>query len=98
LLIVEDPAEAWFRRRTSHWRDWPPEQLLRCKHSQGIRTSVVIPARNEEATVGAIAGAVAAAFMGEQPLAGEWAASRSLHEALPIPVGYLVSVLEPPER
>jgi glucosyl-3-phosphoglycerate synthase len=71
LLVVENCAEAWFRRRTSNWRDWPLEQLLRWKHSQGIRTSVVIPARNEQATVGTIAGAVASAFMREQPLVDE---------------------------
>jgi glucosyl-3-phosphoglycerate synthase len=71
LLVVEDRADAWFRQRTSHWRDWPLEQLMRWKHSQGIRTSVVIPARNEQATVGAIVGAVAGAFITERPLVDE---------------------------
>lgn len=59
---VEDQAETWFRRRTSHWRDWPREQLTRWKDSQGARVSVVIPARDEEATVGAVVGAIASAF------------------------------------
>ena len=49
---MEERAEAWFRRRTSHWRDWPREQLILWKDSRGARVSVVIPARDEEATVG----------------------------------------------
>lgn len=68
---MEDHAEAWFRRRASHWRDWPPEQLLRWKHSQGIRISVVIPARDEEATAGSVAGAIRDAFMTGEPLVDE---------------------------
>jgi len=68
---MEDQAESWFRRRTSHWRDWPLERLLRWKASQGVRVSVVIPARDEEATVGGVAGAVAGAFMTGEPLVDE---------------------------
>jgi len=60
---IEDQAESWFRRRTSHWQDWPLDKLLRWKASQGIRVSVVIPARDEEATVGGVAGAIAGAFL-----------------------------------
>ena len=45
-------AEAWFGRRTSHWRDWPAEAVLATK---GIhRVSVVLPALDEEPTVGEI--------------------------------------------
>ena len=44
---------------------------MRWKRSSGTRISVVIPARDEQATVGAIVGAVARAFMGEQPLVDE---------------------------
>ena len=68
---MQDQAESWFRRRTSHWRDWPPEQLLRWKDSQGTRVSVVIPARNEEATVGGVAAAIAGAFMTGEALVDE---------------------------
>jgi glucosyl-3-phosphoglycerate synthase len=60
---MENQAETWFRRRTSHWRDWPREQLMRWKESQGARVSVVIPARDEEATVGGVVGAIADAFL-----------------------------------
>jgi glucosyl-3-phosphoglycerate synthase len=66
-----DHAKAWFRRRTSHWRDWPLEQLMRWKHSEDIRISVVIPARNEEETVGAVASAVKDALMIDEPLVDE---------------------------
>jgi glucosyl-3-phosphoglycerate synthase len=55
---VEDRAEAWLRRRTSHWRDWPVETLLSWKRHQGARISVVIPARDEEATVEDVVGAL----------------------------------------
>jgi glucosyl-3-phosphoglycerate synthase len=68
---MEDQAESWFRRRTSHWRDWPLEQLLRWKASSGVRVSVVIPARDEEATVGGVAGTIAGAFMTAEPLVDE---------------------------
>jgi glucosyl-3-phosphoglycerate synthase len=60
---MEDQAESWFRRRTSHWLDWPLERLLRWKASQGARVSVVIPAHDEEATVGGVVEAIAGAFM-----------------------------------
>jgi glucosyl-3-phosphoglycerate synthase len=68
---MEDHAQAWFRRRTSHWRDWPLERLLSAKHRQGIRISVVIPARDEEATVGIVVAAIRQAFMTDEPLVDE---------------------------
>ena len=46
------PAESWFHSATSHWTDWQVEQLLTVKGS--TRISVVIPARNEAATIGGI--------------------------------------------
>jgi glucosyl-3-phosphoglycerate synthase len=55
---VNDRAEAWLRQRTSHWRDWPADQLLSWKRQRGARISVVIPARDEQATVGAVVGAL----------------------------------------
>ena len=68
---MEDRAETWFRQRTTHWHDWPLEQLIRWKDSRGARISVVIPARDEEATVGDVVGAIAAAFMTGKPLVDE---------------------------
>jgi len=44
--------------RTSHWRDWPVRRLADRKKDLGVTVSVVIPARNEERTVGhVVAGA-----------------------------------------
>jgi glucosyl-3-phosphoglycerate synthase len=68
---VDDRAEAWLRRRTSHWQDWPAEQLLTWKWEQGARISVVIPARDEEATVGAVVKAVRDELVTRVPLVDE---------------------------
>jgi glucosyl-3-phosphoglycerate synthase len=68
---MHDYAEAWFSQRTSHWRDWPLSQLMSWKQSQATRISVVIPARNEERTVGGVISAVRDALMTEAPLVDE---------------------------
>jgi glucosyl-3-phosphoglycerate synthase len=68
---VDGRAEAWLRRRTSHWRDWPADRLLGWKQDQGARISVVIPARDEEATVGDVVGAVRDEFVLGTPLVDE---------------------------
>jgi glucosyl-3-phosphoglycerate synthase len=49
----------WPAERTSHWRDWPADQLAARKRDLGLTVSVVIPARNEQRTVGAVAGGIA---------------------------------------
>ena len=45
--------------RTSHWQDWPVRQLAARKRHSGVTVSVVIPARNEERTVGQVAAGIA---------------------------------------
>ncbi|MFB9377112.1 glucosyl-3-phosphoglycerate synthase [Kineococcus gynurae] len=46
------PAQTWFERSTSRARDWP---LARLRADKGVtRVSVVLPALNEEATVGGV--------------------------------------------
>ena len=70
-LVVQDRAEAWLRRRTSHWRDWPVETLLSWKRYQETRISVVIPARDEEATVGDVVGALRDELVLAAPLIDE---------------------------
>jgi len=50
---------AWPAGRTSHWRDWPAAELASRKRELGLTVSVVIPARNEEQTVGAVASGIA---------------------------------------
>ena len=62
-------VEAWSTCRTSNAQDWPPDQLLQTKGQATV--SVVIPARDEEATVGAIVTAVRNALMQAVPLVDE---------------------------
>jgi len=49
---VDSVARTWFSRRSSHAADWPVPRLLAAKGPS--RVSVVLPALNEEATVGRI--------------------------------------------
>ncbi|HET8560221.1 MAG TPA: glucosyl-3-phosphoglycerate synthase [Marmoricola sp.] len=46
----------WFERRTHRWQDWTLEQLLAAK--EGTTVSLVVPARNEAATVGDVVSRV----------------------------------------
>jgi glucosyl-3-phosphoglycerate synthase len=67
-----DPrAEAWYRRRTSHWQDWPLDGLLERKRLGGTRISVVIPARNEERTVAEVVGPLRQALVSDAPVVDE---------------------------
>ena len=68
---MQDHARTWLRRQTSHWRDWPPERLLAAKRAAGTRISVVIPARNEERTVGRVVAALRQALVVDTPLVDE---------------------------
>jgi glucosyl-3-phosphoglycerate synthase len=49
-------ATAWFARRTSTWSDWPVDRLQIAKGSTTV--SVVLPALDEEPTVGEIVSGV----------------------------------------
>jgi glucosyl-3-phosphoglycerate synthase len=44
---------------TSHWREWPARHLAAHKRDLGVTVSVVIPARNEERTVGQVVSRIA---------------------------------------
>jgi glucosyl-3-phosphoglycerate synthase len=68
---TQDHVRTWLRQRTSHWQDWPPERLLAAKHAAGTRISVVIPARNEERTVGRVVAALRQALLAATPLVDE---------------------------
>jgi glucosyl-3-phosphoglycerate synthase len=68
---MEHRAEAWYRRRTSHWQDWPLTELLERKQRRNTRISVVIPARNEERTVAGVVRPLVRALMSETPLVDE---------------------------
>ena len=51
----------WLRTHTHHWADWSLDELLERKG--GTRISLVVPARNEAATVGDVVSRVRAALM-----------------------------------
>jgi glucosyl-3-phosphoglycerate synthase len=62
-------VEKWLRRRTSAAADWPLETLLAAKGA--TRISVVLPARDEEATVGTIVGVIHRELVEQAPLVDE---------------------------
>ncbi|MEV0002804.1 glucosyl-3-phosphoglycerate synthase [Micromonospora sp. NPDC050980] len=66
---VSPVVEAWATYRTSTADDWPAARLVRAKGA--ARVSVVLPARNEEATVGAIVSTVREHLMDRVPLVDE---------------------------
>lgn len=66
---LPEQVEGWLRRRSSRAADWPLERLLALKGSTTV--SVVIPARNEEATVGAIVRTVREQLVDAAPLVDE---------------------------
>ena len=67
--IVSPVVEAWATYRTTSAEDWAARRLLRAKGDS--RVSVVLPARNEEATVGAIVSTVREHLMDRVPLVDE---------------------------
>jgi glucosyl-3-phosphoglycerate synthase len=52
-----------FERRTHRWQDWDLDDLVRRKQDTGLTTSLVVPARNEAATVGDVVARVREALM-----------------------------------
>jgi len=69
--LADDGIAAWFGRRTSRWQDWPPDRLLAAKQQLGVTISVVIPAKNEQRTVGGVVAAIARSLVDEIPLVDE---------------------------
>jgi glucosyl-3-phosphoglycerate synthase len=53
---MHSTAAAWSARRTSSWRDWPLDRLVR--HKGDTTVSVVLPTLDQEATVGEIVAGV----------------------------------------
>jgi len=62
-------VDAWLRRRTSAAKDWPVRRLLAAKGTQ--RISVVLPARDERLTVGAIVAEIRRELVERVPLVDE---------------------------
>ncbi|MGK5440896.1 glucosyl-3-phosphoglycerate synthase [Micromonospora sp. URMC 105] len=67
--IVSPVVEAWATYRTTSAGDWPARRLLGAKGDS--RVSVVLPARNEEATVGAIVSTIREHLMDRVALVDE---------------------------
>jgi glucosyl-3-phosphoglycerate synthase len=59
----------WFATATTKWADWDLAGLVSAKHDQ--RISVVIPARNEAATIGGIVTAIRHTLVEDTPLVDE---------------------------
>jgi glucosyl-3-phosphoglycerate synthase len=62
---VNEVARAWFARNTSQSTDWQLERLIAARLSSGATVSVVIPARNKEATIGWVVALIRAVLMDE---------------------------------
>src|SRR3954454_6813192 len=59
----------WFDRNTHHWDDWSLDQLLEAKDGRAV--SLVVPARNEAATVGDVVSRVREALVDTAALLDE---------------------------
>lgn len=66
---MEPDLEQWFARRTWQAPTWTVDQLRAAK--RGRRVSVVLPALNEQATVGPIVAAILPLTQGDDPLVHE---------------------------
>ena len=64
-----ESAGAWFAGATTRWDDWDIARLLDSKGAR--RISVVLPARDEEPTIGGIVEAIRAALIERVPLVDE---------------------------
>ncbi len=62
-------VEQWLVRRSSHASDWPAGRVAGLKGDTTV--AVVLPALNEEATVGRIVGAIRRALVGAHPVVDE---------------------------
>lgn len=59
--MTDAAVDDWFARRTHRWCDWPLDELLAVKGATTV--SLVVPARNEAATVGDVVSRVRAALV-----------------------------------
>ncbi|GAB7003344.1 glucosyl-3-phosphoglycerate synthase [Nocardioides sp. AN3] len=73
---MDPKAAAWFRESTSEAAQWSTADLLEAKGEQ--RISVVIPARNEEATVADVVSRIRRRLMVDLPLVDELVVMDSL--------------------
>jgi glucosyl-3-phosphoglycerate synthase len=66
---VRPAADVWFRDATTRAADWPAADLVRRKGRH--RVSVVVAARNEQATIGGIVAGIRRELVEELPLVDE---------------------------
>jgi glucosyl-3-phosphoglycerate synthase len=71
VTTLANVDEDWFQRNTHHWRDRDLADLMSAKQRSGVRVSLVVPARNEAATVGDIVGRVRETLMDTAALLDE---------------------------
>jgi glucosyl-3-phosphoglycerate synthase len=64
-------TEDWFARRTHRWQDWTVTDLVAAKKATGQSVSLVVPARNEAATVGDVVSRVREALVDTATLLDE---------------------------
>lgn len=57
---MDHAAQSWFDTRTSRADQWPAADLIEAKRRTGTGVSVVIPARNEQASVGEVVSRIVA--------------------------------------
>jgi glucosyl-3-phosphoglycerate synthase len=60
---VSAPVDVWFAANSSSWTDHSLVELLGAKARSGLKVSLVVPARNEAATVGDVVTRVREALM-----------------------------------
>ena len=68
---MRDDVSRWLDRRTYTATDYGAAALVAAKHEQGSTVSVVLPALDEERTVGAIVSAIRAELVDADPLVDE---------------------------
>jgi len=68
---MDNDVREWFRRRTYRTAQFDVEQLVDIKHATGDRISVVLPALNEERTVGEIVQRIRDCLVKGVPLVDE---------------------------
>ncbi len=68
---MHQQATRWFEQRTSRSEDWPLDTLLAAKARAGVTISVVIPARDEQESVGAVVRSIRTALVEQVALVDE---------------------------
>lgn len=75
---MDAATRAWFARATTTAADWPVEAVLAAKQASGHTVSVVIPARNEERTVGEVVSRIRDELILRHPVVDELVVMDSL--------------------